>query len=76
MTSLKVIDEDIAAIQKITINAIEKIYIAGMTDGKSLFYPSDEEWNKLYDQIETVEIEESYTIAEWDEKFVVIGQQK
>jgi urease accessory protein UreE len=43
-----------------------------LTDGKSLFYPSDEEWNRLYDQIETVEIEESYTIAEWNEKFVVV----
>lgn len=43
-----------------------------LTDGKMLFYPSDNEWNKLYDQIETVEIEESYTIAEWNEKFVVV----
>lgn len=43
-----------------------------LTDGKSLFYPSDDEWNKLYDQIETIEIEETYTIAEWNEKFVVV----
>lgn len=43
-----------------------------LTDGKMLFYPSDNEWNKLYDQIETVEIEEIYTIAEWNEKFVVV----
>lgn len=43
-----------------------------LTDGKCFCYPSDEEWNRLYDQIETVEIEESYTIAEWNEKFVVV----
>ena len=46
-----------------------------LTDGKSLFYPSDEEWNRLYDQIETVEIEESYTIAGWNEKFVVVQNE-
>ena len=46
-----------------------------LTDGKSLFYPSDDEWNRLYDQIETVEIEESYTIAEWNEKFVVVQNE-
>lgn len=46
-----------------------------LTDGKILFYPSDEEWNKLYDQIETVEIEEIYTIAEWQEKFVVVQNE-
>lgn len=49
-----------------------RIKLIRLTDGKSLFYPSDEEWNRLYDQIETVEIEESYTIAEWNEKFVVV----
>ena len=43
-----------------------------LTDGKMLFHPSDDEWNRLYDQIETVEIEESYTIAEWQEKFVIV----
>ena len=43
-----------------------------LTDGKMLFYPSDDEWNKLYDQIEKVEIEESYSKEEWEAKFIVV----
>lgn len=33
MTTLKLIEDDIDIIQKAAIAAIEKIYIAGMTDG-------------------------------------------
>lgn len=53
-----------------------RIKLIRLNDGKYLFYPSDEEWNRLYDQIETVEIEESYTIAEWNDKFVVVQHEQ
>lgn len=49
-----------------------KIKAIYLKDGKQLFYPSDDEWNKLYDQIEKVEIEESYSKEEWEAKFIVV----
>ena len=51
-----------------------RIKLIRLTDGKMLFYPSDDEWNKLYGQIETVEIEETYSKAEWEEKFMVLAR--
>lgn len=49
-----------------------KIKTLFLTDGKQIFYPSDEECKRLWDQVERIDIEESYSIAEWKEKYVLI----
>lgn len=49
-----------------------KIKMIQLKDGKQLYYPSDGELKELWDQVERVDIEESYTIDEWKRKFVVI----
>lgn len=51
---------------------IRKIKMIQLKDGKQLYYPSDGELKELWDYVERVDIEESYTIEEWKEKFVVI----
>lgn len=43
-----------------------------LKDGKQLFYPSDAECKTLWDYVERIDIEESYTIEEWQRKFVLI----
>lgn len=49
-----------------------KIKMIMLKDGKQIFYPSDAEMKELWDYVETVDIEESYSIEEWKAKFVVI----
>jgi len=43
-----------------------------LKDGKQLFYPSDQECKTLWGYVERIDIEESYTIEEWQSKFVLI----
>ena len=49
-----------------------KIKTLLLKDGKQIFYPSDEECKRLWDYVERVDIEESYTIEEWQSKYVLI----
>jgi hypothetical protein len=49
-----------------------KIKTLFLKDGKEIFYPSDAECKTLWDQVERIDIEESYTIEEWKEKYVLI----
>lgn len=49
-----------------------KIKMIMLKDGKQIFYPSDAEMKELWDQVDRIDIEESYSMAEWSEKFVVI----
>lgn len=48
---------------------IKTIYLK---DGKQIFYPSDNELKKIWNQIETIEITERYSIKEWNDKYVFI----
>lgn len=43
-----------------------------LKDGKQLMYPNDEECKKLWNEVVRVDIEESYSIEEWKERFVLI----
>lgn len=43
-----------------------------LKDGKQIFYPSDDECKKLWDYVDRIDIEESYTIQEWQRKFILI----
>ena len=49
-----------------------KIKTLILNDGKHIFWPTDEECKKLWDQVKLIDIEESYTIEEWQCKFVLI----
>jgi hypothetical protein len=49
-----------------------KIKALFLSDGKQIFYPSDEECKRLWDYVERIDIEESYTIEEWRSKYVLI----
>lgn len=49
-----------------------KIKLIQLKDGKQIYYPSDAELKELWDYVERVDIEESYSIEEWKRKFVVI----
>lgn len=51
---------------------IRKIKAIYLKDSKQLFYPSDEELKRLWDYVERIDIEESYTIDEWKSKFIVV----
>ena len=48
------------------------IKVLFLKDGKQIFYPSDGEMKELWDYVEQICIEETYTIEEWRSKFVVI----
>lgn len=49
-----------------------KIKQITLTDGKQIFYPSEEEVKKVNDQIERVEIIEYLTKDEWDKLYIDI----
>jgi len=49
-----------------------KIKTLLLKDGKQIFYPTDDECKKLWDYVERVDIEESYSIEEWQSKYVLI----
>lgn len=49
-----------------------RITLIQLKDGKQLYCPSDAEMKELWSDVERVDIEESYTIDEWNEKFIVI----
>jgi hypothetical protein len=51
---------------------IRKIKAIFLKDGKQIYYPTDDECKKLWDQVEKIDIEESYTMDEFRQKFVVI----
>ena len=43
-----------------------------LKDGKQICYPSDPECKLLWDQVDKVVIEESYTMEEFNKKYVLI----
>lgn len=43
-----------------------------LRDGKQVFYPTDDECKRLWDYVDRIDIEESYSIEEWKGKFIVI----
>ncbi len=43
-----------------------------LKDGKQICYPSDPECKTLWEQVVRIDIEESYSIEEWNSKFVMI----
>jgi len=49
-----------------------KIKALFLKDGKQIFYPTDDECKRLWDDVERIDIEESYSIEEWSAKFVVV----
>lgn len=49
-----------------------KIKMIQLKDGKQLYYPSDAEMKELWNYVDMVVMEETYTIQEWQSKFVVI----
>ena len=49
-----------------------KIKTLFLKDGKQIFYPTDDESKRLWDAVERIDIEESYTIEEWKQKYVLI----
>lgn len=49
-----------------------KIKTLILKDGKQLMYPSDEECKILWSQVERIDIEESYSIEEFSQKYVLI----
>lgn len=51
---------------------IRKIKILFLKDGKQIFYPTDDECKKLWNDVDNITIEETYTIEEWRRKFVLI----
>jgi hypothetical protein len=51
---------------------IRKIKAIFLKDGKQIYYPTDDECKKLWDQVEKIDIEESYTMDEWKQKYVLI----
>ena len=45
-----------------------KIKTLFLKDGKQIFYPTDDECKRLWNDVERIDIEESYTIEEWKQK--------
>lgn len=55
---------------------IRRIKMIQLTDGKQIFYPNDEECKKLWENVDRVDIEESYTIEEWNERFIIVRSEQ
>lgn len=49
-----------------------KIKTLFLRDGKQIFYPSDDECKRLWNEVERIDIEESYSIEEWSSKYILI----
>lgn len=49
-----------------------KIKTLHLKDGKQIFYPTDDECKKLWNDVEQICIEETYSITEWLQKYVLI----
>jgi len=49
-----------------------KIKTLFLKDGKQIFYPTDDECKRLWNDVERIDIEESYSIEEWKQKYVLI----
>lgn len=49
-----------------------KIKAICLKDGKQIYWPTDEECKKVWDYVAVIQIEETYTIEEWQAKFVII----
>jgi len=51
-----------------------KIKAIYLKDGKQIFYPSDDEFKTLWEQVAHVSVEETYTVDEFIDRFVLIEE--